>query len=69
MKYSMLSAMLKRAGLVAAVMMFAGACATTRAPTRIAGSPTAQVSAWDADGDDQYVVRSMFFKDRGLHPS
>ena len=71
MKYSMLSGtMLKRAGLAAAVIMFAGACATTRtnAPT-IAGAQPAQTTVWDSDGDEQYVVRSRFFKDRGLHPT
>jgi hypothetical protein len=72
MKYSMLSGMmLKRAGLAAAVIMFAGACATTsssRAPA-IAGAQPVQTSVWDSDGDEQYVVRSRFFKDRGLHPT
>ena len=65
MKYSMLSGtMLQRAALLAAVTMFAGACATTRSPA-VAGTPPPQITT--ADGDEQYVVQSMFFKDRGLH--
>jgi hypothetical protein len=65
MKYSMLSGtMLQRAALAAAVTMFAGACATTRTPA-VAGTPPPQITT--ADGDEQYVVQSMFFKDRGLH--
>ena len=69
MKYSMLSGtMLMRAGLLAAATMFAGACATTRAPDiETAGSPLPEVQATAADADEVYVVRSMFFKDRGLH--
>jgi len=65
MKHPMLSGtMLQRAALVAAVTMFAGACATTRTPA-VAGTPPPQITT--ADGDEQYVVQSMFFKDRGLH--
>jgi len=65
MKYSMLSGtMLQRAALLAAVTMFAGACATTRTPA-VAGTPPPQITT--ADGDEQYTVQSMFFKDRGLH--
>ena len=68
MKFSMLpGTMLERAGLLAAVTMFAGACATAPAPktATVTGAPVMA----SAEEDQPYAVRSMFFKDRGLHPT
>jgi len=68
MKFSMLSGtMLERAGLLAAVTMFAGACATAPAP--VIASSTVAPTMPSAEEDQPYAVRSMFFKDRGLHPT